>query len=97
MNNPTTNRRRVHAFVAGKVQGVWYRVSTQEEANRLELSGWVRNLDDGRVEFVAEGVPQDVEALLHWARRGPPHARVDTLEVTEETPEGDHAAFEVRR
>lgn len=97
MTNPTTGRRRVHAFASGRVQGVWYRASTQQEAVRLGLVGWVKNLPDGRVEFVAEGGPQDVEALLHWARRGPPSAFVASLEVAEETPETDATSFEVRR
>ena len=92
----TAVRRRVHAFASGLVQGVWYRKSTLTEASRLGLTGWVRNLPDTRVEFVAEGAPEDVERLLHWARRGPPDARVDDLEVMEEVPEGGDGVFEVR-
>ena len=91
----TTSRRRVHALVSGIVQGVWYRKRTQAEAARLGLAGWVRNLPDRRVEFVAEGAPADVEQLLHWARRGPPDARVDELEVEELPPEGDDGPFEI--
>lgn len=92
-----TDRRRVRALVSGLVQGVWYRKSTQEEAARLGLAGWVRNLLDGRVEFVAEGSPAEVERLLHWARRGPPGARVDALEVEELPSEGARGAFDVVR
>ena len=93
----TTALRRVHAFVSGLVQGVWYRMHTQAEAQRLGLAGWVRNLPDRRVEFVAEGAPADVEQLLHWARRGPPDARVDALEVQELPPEAAEGRFEIRR
>lgn len=89
--------RRAHAYVTGLVQGVWYRVSTQEKASELELHGWVRNLSDGRVEFVAEGPADDVAALLAWARRGPRDARVDDLAVTDETVTGTEPRFEVRR
>lgn len=92
-----TGSRRVHAFVEGIVQGVWFRNHTQAEAERLAVSGWVRNLDDGRVELVAEGQPEAVEQLLQWARRGPPEARVDRLEVTEEAPEGSSKPFVVLR
>jgi len=93
----TTTRRRVHAYVSGIVQGVWYRQSTQQEARRLGLAGWVRNLPDRRVEFVAEGAPAAVEKLLHWARRGPPDARVDALEVEELPPEDAEGPFDVLR
>lgn len=90
-------QRRVHAFASGIVQGVWFRKSTQEEARRLGLSGWVRNLPDGRVELTAQGTPRDVERLLHWARKGPPGARVDALEVTEQVTEGEGGTFDVLR
>jgi len=93
----TTSRRRVRAFVSGIVQGVWYRKRTHDEATRLGLSGWVRNLPDRRVEFVVEGAPADVEQLLHWARHGPPDARVDGLEVEELPPEGVDSPFEIQR
>lgn len=89
--------RRVHVFVSGLVQGVWYRLGTEREAQRLGLAGWVRNLSDGGVEFTAQGAPDDVERLLAWARRGPPDARVDRLEVTEGPPEAMSEEFVVRR
>ena len=88
--------RRVHVYVSGVVQGVYYRASTQREAERLGLHGWVRNLHDGRVEFEAEGPERDVEALLSWARQGPPAARVDHLQIEELAPTGRGRAFEVR-
>jgi acylphosphatase len=93
----TTTRRRVHVLVSGVVQGVWFRRDTQAEAARLGLAGWVRNLPDRRVELLAEGAPADVEQLLHWARRGPPDARVDALEVEELPPEGTNGRFEIQR
>jgi len=67
-------------FVSGKVQGVCFRANARDEALRLGLRGYARNLDDGRVEVVACGDAESVEALADWLRRGPPLARVETLE-----------------
>ena len=89
--------RRVHVYVTGIVQGVWYRANTQRTAEELGLQGWVQNLPDGRVEFVAEGTESEIEALLRWARRGPPDARVDDLRVLDEDPTHREPAFEIRR
>lgn len=91
-----STRRRVRCRVSGVVQGVYYRASTQREAARLGLAGWVRNLPDGDVEFVAEGPDAEIEALLRWAREGPPAARVDALRVQDEALTGGMGAFEVR-
>ena len=65
--------------MSGRVQGVAYRASMQHEALRLQLTGWVRNLADGRVEFVATGHEARVASLIEWARSGPAFARVDEL------------------
>jgi acylphosphatase len=70
---------RVHLLVSGLVQGVAFRASTVQEARRLGLRGWVRNLPDGRVEAEAEGERAALEALAAWCRRGPPAARVDQV------------------
>ncbi|MBM3267377.1 MAG: acylphosphatase [Candidatus Sericytochromatia bacterium] len=87
---------RVHALVCGRVQGVWYRQSTCERAGELGVTGWVRNLPDGRVEILAEGSRPAVEALLEWARQGPPLAAVDRVDTHWEAPTGDFQAFRVR-
>lgn len=86
---------RVRAFVSGRVQGVAFRWSTVAETERLALSGWVRNLDDGRVEFEAEGPEGAVDALLAWAHAGPPAARVASVESSRIALEGDDG-FRVR-
>lgn len=78
--------RRAKILVSGRVQGVFYRQSMKVEASRLGISGWVRNLDDGRVEAVVEGDGGKVDALLAWARRGPAGSRVDSLELSELEP-----------
>lgn len=80
-------RRRV--VVRGVVQGVFFRASTQRQAQRRHVAGWVTNRPDGAVEAVFEGAPDDVEAMVTWAAAGPPQARVSHLEVTEEEPEGE--------
>lgn len=86
---------RVRALVAGRVQAVGYRFSTQLRARELGLVGWVRNLPDGRVELEAEGPPSAVEALLDWAARGPAGASVVRLE-REPVPTSGGAGFEIR-
>ena len=86
-------RRRVR--VQGRVQGVAFRAYTQQEARRAGLAGWVRNASDGSVEAVFEGPPASVEALVVFCRRGPPAARVDGVEVSEEAPQG-LSGFEIR-
>ena len=68
-----------HGFATGLVQGVFFRQQTQREAQRLGLSGWVRNLSDGRVEYLAYGPRSRVESLIVWLRQGPPSARVEDL------------------
>lgn len=79
-------RRRV--VVEGRVQGVFFRDSCRREAVLLGVSGWARNLDDGRVEVVAEGPPAAVAALVEWCRAGPRRAEVHRSAVAEERPEG---------
>jgi acylphosphatase len=73
--------KRLHARVHGRVQGVGFRASTQEEGVRLQLGGWVRNLVDGAVEVEAEGDTDALERLLAFLRRGPATARVDAVSV----------------
>jgi acylphosphatase len=68
--------------VSGRVQGVFYRASARGEASRLGLSGFVRNEDDGSVYAEAEGDRESLDEFLQWCRRGPPHARVESVEAS---------------
>ena len=85
---------RVHVFVSGRVQGVFFRQSTQRQAQSLGVKGWVRNLPEGRVEAVFEGAEPAVKALVDYCRHGPSAARVDHLEVRNETYVGEFLGFE---
>ncbi|HEX7235756.1 MAG TPA: acylphosphatase [Gammaproteobacteria bacterium] len=75
----------MRCLVAGRVQGVYYRAATADEAARLSLDGWVKNLADGRVEVVAAGEPAAIAQLARWLWNGPPAARVDAVQVEEWT------------
>ena len=87
---------RVHLVIHGRVQGVYYRATTQEEAQRLTLNGWVRNRSDGTVELVAEGPVEQVQALVEWCNRGPDLARVDRVDRFASEPIGLDGGFHVR-
>lgn len=90
------NQICAHVFVTGRVQGVGYRMSTWEVAKDLGVSGWVRNLPDGRVEAVFEGTRDVVEQVIAWCGRGNPPALVKDVLVEYEAPEG-RREFEIRR
>jgi acylphosphatase len=78
----------VRVRISGRVQGVFYRAACAERARAIGVSGWARNLRDGGVEAVFEGRPDQVRQMLDWCREGPPSARVDSVEVTDEPVEG---------
>ena len=84
-----------HVRVAGRVQGVFFRAWTRDEARQVGVHGWVRNCDDGSVEAHVEGEEEAVEQLLVLMRDGPAHAKVEEFETREAEPEG-LCDFEVR-
>ncbi|PRQ07563.1 acylphosphatase [Enhygromyxa salina] len=88
---------RLELRIRGRVQGVYYRASTQSTATRLGLRGWVRNRDDGSVELLAEGPRPALQALLEWCAEGPPGARVDGCEATWGSASGEFQGFSILR
>lgn len=80
--------------IAGRVQGVFFRDTCEREASAAGVTGFVRNLRDGRVEAAFEGDPDAVERMVAWCRHGPPRAVVEQVDVVDEEPKGD-AAFHV--
>jgi len=90
------DRTRAHVFVSGRVQGVYYRANTRDTARERGVDGWVRNLDDGRVEAVFEGAPDAVESMVEWCHEGPPRANVTDVSAEYGKPDG-LTGFEIRR
>ena len=86
---------RYRVLVSGRVQGVFFRDTCRRLAVENDVTGWVRNLPDGRVEAVFEGSPKSVARLVDWARHGPRLALVDDIGIHQETPEG-LATFQIR-
>ncbi len=94
MNN---KKIRVHIFVSGRVQRVFFRENTKREAEKLNLYGWVKNLSDGRVEAIFEGDKKNVEKMVDWVRKGPILARVENLDLFWEAEgyKGEFNCFEI--
>ncbi|MDX1764932.1 MAG: acylphosphatase [bacterium] len=87
---------RLHLEIHGRVQGVWFRASTREEALGMGLSGWVRNRANGNVEVTVEGERSAVDRLVAWCRTGPRGASVSKINIREEPYVGEFDTFQVR-
>jgi len=87
---------RAHIFIQGMVQGVFFRAKTRQKAKELRLTGWVKNLPDGRVEAVFEGEKEKVEQMIEWTQKGPLFSRVDDVKVDFEEYKGEFENFEIR-
>ena len=88
-------KKRLHLWISGKVQGVFFRAHTERIAHSLNLKGWVKNLPDSRVETVAEGEEADLKKFLDWCHHGRPPPRLTTVDVQWEEATGEFKAFEV--
>ena len=88
-----TIRRRV--LISGIVQGVFFRAYTRDAARHAGVSGWVRNLPDGRVEAAFEGLADSVQEVIDWCWRGSPGSRVDNVQIIEENPKGESEDFAI--
>ena len=93
-----SDTRRVHVFITGKVQGVFFRAETKKQAAGSGLTGWVKNLGDNRVEAVFEGRESDIRKMLDWCKKGPRFAHVKGVEIVEESQQvgNKFEAFEIR-
>jgi len=89
-------RKQIVLKIYGKVQGVFFRDSSQEKARELNLSGWVRNEPDGAVAIVAEGGEKELKELIEWCKNGPGHAKVDEVDVKWTEPTGRFDGFVVK-
>ncbi len=95
MDDQAETTTRAHVFISGRVQGVNFRWYTQRTAHRLNLTGWARNLWDGRVEAIFEGPDKAVRQAVAWCHHGDPPARVDNVEVIYEEPSGEFGSFRI--
>lgn len=93
---PSEGKSRIRIRIEGRVQGVFFRASAAEQATRLGVTGWARNLPDGSVEVLAEGEKKALDALTAWCRQGPPHARVARVQVQSEEFKNEFRSFHVR-
>lgn len=90
------SKARAHVVIKGRVQGVLFRYTTKDEANLRAISGWARNLDDGRVEAVFEGEKDKVDEIVDYCHCGPPEAKVSSVVVTWEDYTGEFKDFYIR-
>ena len=88
-------KMRAHIFVSGRVQGVFFRQKTKQQAEILGVKGWVKNLDDGRVEAIFEGEEEDVKALVDFCKKGPKGATVKGFSLDREQFSGESENFEI--
>ncbi len=87
--------RRIHVWISGNVQGVFFRAHTRRKAMELGLKGWVKNLGDGRVEAIIEGKDESVKEVLDFLRKGPFGARITKFDAKEEKYAGEFKFFEI--
>jgi Acylphosphatases len=88
--------KSVHVYISGRVQGVFFRAETQRAAKGFNLTGWVRNMADGRVEALLEGKDENVDKMLTWCHIGPPAARVEEVLTEEEPYTGEFSDFSIK-
>lgn len=94
-SHPEEKNLRAHVFISGRVQGVSFRWFTQRKAQELKLTGWTRNLWDGRVEAVFEGKAEAVRQAVAWCHHGEPPARVSEVDVTYAPYTGEFSSFRI--
>ena len=88
--------KRVHVYISGRVQGVFFRAETQRAAKGFNITGWVRNIADGRVEACFEGKDENIDKMLAWCHIGPPAAGVEEVLAEEEPYTGEFHDFNIK-
>ncbi len=86
---------RVHILISGDVQGVWFRISTQDKAKELDLNGWVKNLFNNAVEIIAEGEMDNLSKLIGWVQDGPPNATVEKVSIEWSPAKNEFSSFDI--
>ena len=89
-------KTNVNVLISGRVQGVWFRSSTKQKAEQLGVTGWVRNTKDGRVEAIFEGEENSVKSLIEWCHHGPPLAKIEKVEVNNQSPTNGFDGFLIK-
>ena len=88
-------KQRIHLFIKGKVQGVFFRQTTKVTAEKKNVTGWVKNLHDGRVEAILEGNDVEVSEVVEWCHAGPVNAVVDDVKIVTELYKGEFSKFDI--
>ena len=89
---------KIHVMISGDVLGVWFRVSAQDKANELKLTGWVKNLFSNAVEIEAEGKRDELAIFAGWLTTGPPNATIEKISVEwEELPDREFSSYEIQK
>lgn len=96
MGKEVIRKTRAHVYVSGRVQGVFFRESTFKMAQKLNIFGWVRNLEDGRVEAVFEGEEEKIKKIIDWTKRGPIFAKVEKINIIEQDYQEEFEKFEIK-
>ena len=89
-------KSNLHVIISGRVQGVWFRASTKQQAEKLGLTGWVRNISSGQVEAVFEGESDKLDEMIKWCHKGPSLSKVENVEIKKQTPTDAFDDFSIR-
>lgn len=90
-----SDNARAHVIISGRVQGVFFRAETQRAAERIGVTGWVRNLPDGNVEALFEGPRKRVDMAIQWAHQGSPASKVSAVHIAWEEYTGEYDVFRI--
>lgn len=89
-------KKQVHIIVRGRVQGVFYRACAREEANKLNITGWTKNREDGAVEIIAEGEEKDLKRFVDWCKQGPPASNVTDIQSSFSEATNEFESFNIK-